>query len=87
MLNSPRYKTSADHQRIFDLIWSQMPEMQHRTSSSWWFFLLCPKEESGYGPRQLMFSIATRAGKQIRINGSWLPGLDLNRQIENGVAT
>jgi hypothetical protein len=85
MSNPPRYKTSADHQRVFDLIWSQMPEMQHRTSSSWWFFILFPKGEEGYGPRQLMFSIATRVGEQIRINGSWFPGLNLNRPIENGV--
>ncbi len=85
MTITPRYKTRAEHQRVFDLIWSQMPEMQLRTSSSWWFFILFPKEEAGYGPRQLMFSIATRVGKQIRINGSWFPGLDLKRPIENGV--
>ena len=84
MTETPRYKTIAEHQRVFDLIWSQMPEMQHRTSSSWWFFILFPKEEEGYGPRQIMYSIATRVGKQIRINGSWFPGLDLNRTIENG---
>lgn len=85
MNDLPHYKTTADHQRVFDLIWSQMPDMQHRTSSSWWFFILFPEEEAGYGPRQLMFSIATRAGEKIRINGSWFPGLDLNRPIENGV--
>jgi hypothetical protein len=85
MTETPRYKTRAEHQRIFDLIWTQMPDMQHRTSTSWWFFILFPKEEQGYGPRQLMYSIATGVGKQIRINGSWFPGLDLNRPIENGV--
>ncbi|MFO7678695.1 MAG: hypothetical protein R6X34_01465 [Chloroflexota bacterium] len=85
MSEEPLYKTTAEHQRVFDLIWSQMPHMQRRTSSSWWFFVLFPKSEAGYGPRQLMFSIATRVGEQIRINGSWLPGLDLNRPLKNGV--
>lgn len=75
----PDYKTAAEHQRVYDLIWTQMPQMQKRTSSSWWFFLLFPKGEAGYGPRQLMFSLATRVGEQIRINERWLPGLDLQR--------
>ncbi len=78
------YKTPAEHQRVYDLIWSQMPQMQKRTSSSWWFFLLFPKGEKGYGPRQLMCALATRAGKQIRINEQWLPGLDLARPFPNG---
>ena len=81
----PAYKTLAEHQRVFDLIWSQMPEMQNRTSSSWWFFILFPEEEEGYGPRQLMFSIASRVGKRIRVTDVWLPGIDLNRPIKNGV--
>jgi len=79
------FKSLTEHQRVFDLIWSQMPEMQKSTSSSWWFFILLPKERAGYGPRQLMFSISTRAGRQIRINDAWLPGLDLKRPIEGGV--
>ena len=78
------YGTAAEHQRIYDLIWSQMPEMQKGTSSSWWFFILFPKEAEGYGPRQMMFSIATRVGERIRINDVWLPGLDLKRKIEDG---
>lgn len=77
------YKTAAEHQRVYDLIWSQMPQMQKRTSSSWWFFLLLPKGEEGYGPRQLMFALATRAGEQIRVNETWLPGLDLQRPFPN----
>ena len=49
-------KTSAGEQkRVFDLIWSQMPHMPNRMSSSWWFFLLFPKGEDGYGPKQFMF--------------------------------
>lgn len=79
------YKTMAEHQRIYDLIWSQLPERQNRTSSTWWFFILFPKGPEGYGPRQMMFSIATRVGQTIRINDTELPGLDLKRNIENGV--
>ena len=79
------YKSTAEHQRVYDLIWSQTPEMQKPTSSSWWFFILFPKEELGYGPRQLMFAIASRVGERIRVNDVWLPGIDLNRPIHNGV--
>ncbi|MFO7662855.1 MAG: hypothetical protein R6X18_09705 [Chloroflexota bacterium] len=61
-----------------------MPERQNRWSSSWWFFLLFPEGPEGFGPRQLMFTIATRAGQRIRINGTWLAGLDRYRQIANG---
>ena len=85
MKDRPTYKTLAEHQRVFDLIWTQMPRMQNRTSSSWWFFILFPEEEEGYGPRQLMYSIASRVGERIRVNDVWLPGIDLNRPIENGV--
>lgn len=81
----PTYKTTTEHQRVYDLIWSQMPDMQKRTSSSWWFFILFPKGEEGYGPRQMMFSIATRVGERIGISDVWLPGLDLRRDIEDGV--
>ena len=75
------YLTNADHQAVIDLIWSQLPEKQNRHSSSWWFFLLCPEGPDGYGPRQLMFTIAARAGRRIRINDVWLPGLDLKRPL------
>ncbi|MCP4362451.1 MAG: hypothetical protein GY796_30970 [Chloroflexi bacterium] len=81
----PSYKTMDEHQHVFNLIWSQMSEMQKRTSSSWWFFILFPKEAEGYGPRQMMFSIATRVGERIRISDVWLPGVDLSRSIQNGV--
>jgi hypothetical protein len=85
MRDSPSYKTLAKHQRVFDQIWWQLPERQNRTSSSWWFFILFPEGEQGYGPRQLMFSIAARVGDRIRVNDVWLPGMDLHRSIENGV--
>jgi hypothetical protein len=75
----------AAQKRAFDLIWSQMPHMQKRTSSSWWFFILFPRGPEGYGPRQLMYAIATRAGRLIRVNGVWLPVIDLKRPIQDGL--
>ena len=62
-----------------------MPEMQNRNSSSWWFYLMFPKTDEGYGPRQLMYAIATRVGERIRVNDIWLPGMDLKRPIVDGV--
>jgi hypothetical protein len=79
------YRTNIENQRVYNLIWSQMPEMQNRNASSWWFFLMFPKTEEGYGPRQIMYAIATRVGERIRINDVWLPGIDLNRPIVDGV--
>lgn len=61
-----------------------MPELQNRASSAWWFFLLFPKDAQGYGPRQLVFTIAARAGDQIRINDLTMPGIDLNRRVIDG---
>jgi hypothetical protein len=79
-------KTSAvEQKRVFDLIWSQMPQMQNRTSSSWWFFILLPKGEEGYGPKQFMFSVANRVGDVVSITGTQLPGIDLKREINDGV--
>ncbi len=75
----------AEQKRVFDLIWSQMPHMQNRMSSSWWFFLLFPKGEVGYGPKQLMFSLANRVGDSITISGVQLPGIDLKRPIHDGI--
>jgi len=78
-------KTSpAEQKRVFDLIWSQMPHMQNRMSSSWWFFLLFPKGEEGYGPKQIMYSIVSRAGDSIRVNGVQLPGINIKRPISDG---
>ncbi len=71
----------AEQRRVFDLIWSHMPHMQKRTSSTWWFFLLCPEGDMGYGPEQLMFSVVSRVGDKVKINGVWQPGFDLGRQI------
>jgi hypothetical protein len=73
--------SSAEQKRAFDLIWSQMPHMQNRMSSSWWFFLLFPKGEDGYGPKQIMFAITARVGDRINISGGDLQGIDLQRQV------
>lgn len=62
-------------------IWTQLPELQNRNSTSWWFFLLLPEQAEGYGPKQMMFVLAARAGETVRINGIWQPGLDLQRPI------
>jgi hypothetical protein len=78
-------RSLVDHQRVFDRIWQQYPNRQNRTSSSWWWFILFPEGEEGYGPEQLMFSIASRAGDDIRVNDIPMAGLDLDRPIKNGV--
>jgi len=74
---------AREQQQAYDRIWSQMPHMQNRMSSSWWFFLLFPEQEHGYGPKQLMFTLATRVGEKIAINDVQLSGLDLNRRAES----
>lgn len=79
------YKTAAEHQAVLDLIFSQMPERQNRSSSSWWFFLLFPEGPEGYGPRQLMFTIAARTGGEIRIAGEPLRGIDRHRTLTDGI--
>lgn len=75
----------TEHQRIFDKIWWQNPERQNWTSTSWWFFLLFPESEEGYGPRQLMFSIAAGVGDQCRVNGIPAAGMDVDRPVSDGV--
>jgi hypothetical protein len=75
----------TEHQRVFDKIWWQNPERQNWSSSSWWFFLLFPEGEEGYGPRQLMFSLAACVGDDCRVNGRPAPGMDLDRPISGGV--
>lgn len=85
MTDGATQKPPAEHQQVFDQIWWQLPERQNWTSSSWWFFLLFPDQEEGYGPRQLMFMIAAGIGERIQVNDVWLPGMDLNRPIDDGV--
>jgi hypothetical protein len=83
--NDSTVVATASQERIFDRIWTQLPAQQNRASSSWWFFILFPEGETGYGPRQLMFSIAARVGDRIRVNDVWLPGMDLDRGVVDGV--
>jgi len=78
-------RSLADHQHVVDRIWTQYPDRQNRTSSSWWWFILFPEGDEGYGPEQLMFSIASRAGDDIRVNDIPMQGLDLDRQVDEGV--
>jgi hypothetical protein len=78
-------RTLADHQRVFDRIWRQYPDRQNRSSSSWWWFLLFPEGEEGYGPQQMLFSIAAFSGDQVRVNGIPMTGFDLDRNINGGV--
>jgi hypothetical protein len=74
-----------EHQRVFDQIWTQLPEQQNWSSTSWWFFILFPEGEDGYGPRQLMFSVAVRAGEVCKVNGLPADAMDLDRETEDGV--
>mgnify|MGYP000106116998 FL=1 len=78
-------RTLADHRRVFEKIWWQNPERQNATSSSWWFFLLFPDGEEGYGPRQLMFSIAACVGDQCRVNDLPPKAMDSDRPVADGV--
>jgi hypothetical protein len=59
----------------FDLIWDRLPELQNRHSSLWWFFLLFPRQERGFGPKQMMFVIVSKAGEWLGINHKWFSGL------------
>lgn len=72
------------YQAAFDDVWTQLPAMQNWSSSSWWFFILFPESDDGYGPRQLMFSIATCAGDRVRVNDVPFPGFDPKRSVRDG---
>jgi hypothetical protein len=78
-------RTLAAHRRVFQRIWWQNPERQNGTSSSWWFFLLFPEGEEGYGPKQLMFSVAACVGDESRVNDLPPQGMDANRPVVDGV--
>ncbi len=78
-------RSLADHRRVFEKIWWQNPERQNWSSTSWWFFLLFPEGEEGYGPRQLMFSVAAGVGEQCRVNDRPTPGMDPDRPVADGV--
>jgi hypothetical protein len=62
-----------------ELIWSVMPELINRHTSIWWFFLLFPRQSSGFGPKQLMFVTMTKVGNWFNINGRNHRGLDVKQ--------
>jgi hypothetical protein len=84
MTTDPGDRTLAQHQSVLDNVWWQDPDRQNSSSSSWWFFILFPEGEEGYGPRQLMFSVASRAGDRFHVNETWAPGMDLDRPLDDG---
>ncbi len=61
----------------FDLIWTQLRALQNRHSSSWWFFLLFPRQKAGFGPKQMMFALVSRMGQMIEIAQVPHPSLSL----------
>ncbi len=71
---------SPERQRGFDMIWDRFPQWQNRHSSAWWYFLLMPRQEQGFGPKQMMFTFLTKVGDSLAINGVWHQGLAKNAQ-------
>lgn len=61
--------------KAFRQIWHWHPEALTPISSVWWFFLLFPRQEEGYGPKQIMFTLVSCAGRKIEINGVPVAGL------------
>lgn len=72
---------AQDHAKeAFKEIWTAHPELQNWSSSAWWFFVFLPKQEKGYGPKQMMFTYASRKGKLNKVNNTWQKGFRLNRE-------
>ena len=69
----------------YEQIWQHIQELQNWSSSSWWFFVLLPKRENGYGPGQMMFTFASRAGELYAVNRVWQKGMDVHRPISHEV--
>ena len=69
----------------FNDIWKIHPELQNNVSSAWWFFLLFPDQEEGYGPKQLMFAFASKAGKNIGVRNIWQKGMNI-KNLKKGNA-
>ncbi|KPK05915.1 MAG: hypothetical protein AMJ56_15295 [Anaerolineae bacterium SG8_19] len=66
----------------YDKIWYWYPQELTRFSSIWWFFLLFPRQNEGYGPKQMMFSLVSRVGNHIRINKVSHSGVERSRRAE-----
>ncbi len=77
--------TLPEANHALDLIWSQMPHLQNDMSSAWWFFMLLPRQDNGYGPKQMMFTLASRVGREVSIKGVWHEGISTKREINNGI--
>jgi hypothetical protein len=69
----------------FDLIWRRFPERQVKSSSVWWFFLLLPKQDCGYGPKQAMFALLSAAGDSYTLNHKKQLGLGPLPKMEGNV--
>lgn len=61
------------------------------STSSWWFFVLLPEQNTGYGPKQMMFTFASRVGKILRVSpnlskvtNKWQSGIDGNHSVALG---
>ena len=63
----------------YQRMWERFPEKNNGTSSVWWFFLLTPKQKEGFGPKQMMFVLVSRAGDEVNINGKWHKGLTVDK--------
>jgi hypothetical protein len=64
-------------------IFETYPQLQNNTSSMWFFFLLFPKQENGFGPKQMMYTFASKIGKSYGVNGIWQDGMKLNDYTNN----
>ncbi len=73
----PKY-VIKDPKLAFNDIWKRHQSLQNTFSSSWWFFLFFPRQDKGYGPKQMMFSFGSRAGSLISVNSKWQEGMDIN---------
>lgn len=59
---------TPDQEEAFNSLWHWYPEDLTPFSSLWWYFLLLPEQEEGYGPAQMMFTLVSRVGERVRIN-------------------
>ncbi|MCY3412243.1 MAG: hypothetical protein INQ03_11470 [Candidatus Heimdallarchaeota archaeon] len=58
-------------------IFETYPQLQNEFSSMWYFFVLFPKQGEAFGPKQLMFSFASKVGRHYGVGGKWQKGMKL----------
>lgn len=63
-------------------IFETYPQMQNSTSSMWFFFLLFPKQGDAYGPKQMMYTFASKMGKAYGVNGKWQKGMQKTQYLD-----